>query len=129
MKWTKGGAAGGGEGNEISFTDKKDDPAAVVKALEKAGYTDKGDMDVDDLEPYAEEKERIEESAIDDLRKIVKTKSMGKVSGSKVDLFSASAMVQVYDALNDKNKTKVDKMLKDKRGVLTFADFAMSQMK
>ena len=69
------------------------------------------------------------EAAIDDLRKIVKTKSMGKVSGTKVDLFSASAMVKVYDALNDKNRAKVDKMLKDKRGVMTFADFAMSQMK
>ena len=66
---------------------------------------------------------------VDALRKIVKTKSMGKVAGSKVDLFSASAMVQVYDALNDKNRAKVDKMLKDKRGLMTFADFAMSQMK
>ena len=68
-------------------------------------------------------------SGIDDLRKIVKTKSMGKVAGTKVDLFSASAMVQVYDALNDKNRAKVDKMLSDKRGVMTFAKFAMSQMK
>ena len=73
------------------------------------------------------ENEEVNEAAIDDLRKIVKTKSMGKVSGTKVDLFSASAMVQVYDALNDKNRAKVDKMLKDKRGVMTFADFAMSQ--
>ena len=53
---------------------------------------------------------------------------MGKVSGTKVDLFSASAMVKVYDALNDKNKKKVEKMLGDKRGVMTFADFAMSQV-
>ena len=49
---------------------------------------------------------KLTEAAIDDLRKIVKTKSMGKVSGTKVDLFSASAMVQVYDALNDKNRAK-----------------------
>jgi hypothetical protein len=69
------------------------------------------------------------EAAIDDLKKIVKDSQHGKVSGVKVDLFSASAMVQVYDALNDKNKKKVEKMLKDKRGVMTFADFAMSQMK
>ena len=54
---------------------------------------------------------------------------MGKVSGTKVDLFSASAMVHVYDALNAKNQKKLDKMHSDKRGVLTFADFAMSQMK
>ena len=69
------------------------------------------------------------EAAIDDLRKIVKTKSIGKVSGVKVDLFSASAMVKVYDALNSKNQAKVEKMLKDKRGVATFQDFAFSQVK
>ena len=73
--------------------------------------------------------DKIAEAAIDDLKKIVKDSQHGKVSGVKVDLFSASAMVQVYDALNDKNKKKVEKMLKDKRGVMTFAKFAMSQVK
>ena len=72
---------------------------------------------------------QLKEAAIDDLKKIVKTKSIGKVSGIKVDLFSASAMVKVYDALNSKNQAKVDKMLKDKRGVATFQDFAFSQVK
>ena len=33
------------------------------------------------------------------------------------------------EILNDKNKKKVEKMLGDKRGVMTFADFAMSQVK
>ena len=75
------------------------------------------------------DEETIHEAAIDDLRKIVKTKSIGKVSGVKVDLFSASAMVKVYDALNSKNQAKVDKMLKDKRGIATFQDFAFSQVK
>ena len=73
--------------------------------------------------------ESVNEAAIDDLKKIVKTKSIGKVSGVKVDLFSASAMVKVYDALNSKNQAKVDKMLKDKRGIATFQDFAFSQVK
>ena len=72
---------------------------------------------------------QLKEAAIDDLKKIVKTKSIGKVSGVKVDLFSASAMVKVYDALNSKNQAKVDKMLKDKRGIATFQDFAFSQVK
>ena len=69
------------------------------------------------------------EKALDDLKRIVKDKQHGKVSGVKVDLFTASAMINDYDALNDKNKKKVEKMLGDKRGVMTFADFAMSQVK
>jgi len=72
---------------------------------------------------------QLREAAIDDLQKIVKDKQHGKVSGVKVDLFTASAMLKVYDALKSSNKKKVEKMLKDKRGVMTFADFAMSQVK
>ena len=53
MKHTSSGAAGGGPGWEISFTDKEDNPKKVLKALQKTGYDD-GDMDTDDLEPYAE---------------------------------------------------------------------------
>jgi hypothetical protein len=82
-----------------------------------------------ELNMYIEEVDEIAEAAIDDLKKIVKDSQHGKVSGVKVDLFSASAMIQVFDALNDKNKKKVEKMLKDKRGVMTFAKFAMSQVK
>ncbi|KKL92167.1 hypothetical protein LCGC14_1887420 [marine sediment metagenome] len=45
-------------------------------------------------------------------RKIVKTKSFGKVDGTPVDLFSASAVTQVYDALskpaNQKKYAKMD---------------------
>jgi len=37
-------------------------------------------------------------------RKIVDEKQAGKVDGSMVDLFSASAVVAVLDALNEKNK-------------------------
>ena len=67
--------------------------------------------------------------ALDAIYDIVNKKQHGKVLGVNVDLFTASAMQQVYQALNDKNKAKVEKMLKDKRGVMTFADFAMSQAK
>jgi hypothetical protein len=68
-------------------------------------------------------------SPIDELKKIVSKKTAGKVSGMKVDLFSASAMVTVYNALNDQNQAKVEQMLKTKQGVLTFAEFAMSNVK
>ena len=67
--------------------------------------------------------------ALDQIYDIVNKKQHGKVLGVSVDLFTASAMQQVYQALNSKNKDKVEKMLKDKRGVMTFADFAMSQAK
>jgi hypothetical protein len=53
IKNVPGGASGGGKGWQISFTDKEDNPAKVLKALQKTGYDD-GDMDTDDLEPYAE---------------------------------------------------------------------------
>ena len=68
-------------------------------------------------------------SPIDELRKIVDKKTAGKVSGMKVDLYSASAMVAVYNALNPQNQTKVEQMLKSKQGLLTFAEFAMSNVK
>lgn len=67
--------------------------------------------------------------ALDQIYDIVNKKQHGKVLGVKVDLFTASAMQKVYQALNSKNKDKVEKMLKDKRGVMTFAQFAMSQVK
>jgi hypothetical protein len=103
-------------------------PPALKKAIadKKAKKDDEEDEDKD---PVGEANKVLVSGAVDDLRKIVDTKTMGKVSGQKVDLFSASAMVKVYDALNDKNKAKVEKMLKDKRGVMTFAGFAMSQVK
>jgi len=49
--------------------------------------------------------------SIKQFRRIVKTKSHGRVDGVPVDLFSASAVVQVYDALGKTaNKVKYAKM-------------------
>jgi len=45
-------------------------------------------------------------SKIDTLRKIVEDHQAAKVDGTFVDAFSASAIVKVYDALNDQNKAK-----------------------
>ena len=45
-------------------------------------------------------------SKIDQLRKIVDECQAAKVEGLFVDLFSASAMVQVHDALNETNREK-----------------------
>ena len=44
------------------------------------------------------------------LRKIVKTKTAGKVDRQTVDLFTASGLVKLYDALAEKNRPKFEKM-------------------
>jgi len=43
---------------------------------------------------------------IQKLKKIVADCQHAKVDGVDVDLFTASAVVQVHDALNEKNRTK-----------------------
>ena len=81
----------------------------------------------------AEESTMIEEGAMDTLKKIVADKQNMPVKFDdgqmKVDLFTASAVTQVYDKVNDANKEKIDNMLKTKAGMLKIADFAMGSMK
>ena len=108
--------------------------AIAAKKAKKDGKKD--DKEDEDDDPVGEEKKNLTvdeaiagKDALDALYDIVNKKQHGKVLGVKVDLFTASAMVQVYKALNARNKDKVEKMLKDKRGVATFAQFAMSQVK
>lgn len=45
-----------------------------------------------------------ESKIIQQMRQIVDSKTMGKVDGKKVDLFTASAVIKVYDALSGKNR-------------------------
>jgi hypothetical protein len=42
--------------------------------------------------------------------KIVKDKQHAKIGGMLVDMFSASALVKIFDAVNDSNKQKLNKM-------------------
>ena len=70
---------------------------------------------------------------IDNLRMIVKDKQhqtfMFKSGQAKVDLFTASAMVQVYDALKKPEMKKTfEKMIKDKAGFLKTQAFAMKML-
>lgn len=51
---------------------------------------------------------------IEQLRKIVDTKSMGKVDGTRVDLTTANVVVKVYDALNSTNQKKFGNLPLDK---------------
>jgi len=74
------------------------------------------------------------EDNVDILKNIVKNKSMKTVKlkdGSmKVDLFTASAITQVYDMVNKSNQDKMAKMLNGKKAeFMKIADFALSKVK
>ena len=75
----------------------------------------------------------ITEGAIDTLKKIVANKQNMPVKfqdGSmKIDLFTASAITKVYDAVHDANKAKLERMMQTKAGMLRVQDFAMGQIK
>ena len=73
-------------------------------------------------------------ATVDTLRKIVKDKQhqtvMFKSGKALVDLFTASAMVQVYDALKKPEMKKhFEKMITDKAGFLKTQAFAMKMVK
>jgi hypothetical protein len=72
-------------------------------------------------------------ATVDTLRKIVKDKQhqtvMFKSGKAIVDLFTASAMVQVYDALKKPEMKKTfEKMIKDKAGFMKTQAFAMKMI-
>jgi len=61
---------------------------------------------------------------IDQLRDIVKNKQAKKVNGVMVDMFTASAITQIYDKVNDQNKKRMDGMT-----IPALADVAYKMMK
>ena len=90
------------------------------------------------IEPAHEEVELVEKdvavpSSIENLKQIVKDKQnavfMFKDGKVRVDLFSASALVQVYDALKPATKKKFEDMIKTKGGFVKSVDFAFSMAK
>jgi len=90
----------------------KNDLAAMRKRLDalKAGY--------------AVESVELEEGVIDQVKDIVAKKQAKKISGVMVDMFTASAICQIYDKVNDANKAKMDKL-----PITKLADVAMKMMK
>lgn len=64
------------------------------------------DVELDESVEITEGKQ----SYVDQMRDIVAKKSAKKINGVMVDMFTASAVVKVYDAINDTNKAKMDKM-------------------
>ena len=76
----------------------------------------------------------LEEKNLQALKDIVKNKSAKslkfKDGSMKVDMFTASAVTKVYDAVNDANKKKMEPMLNGKKAqFLKIADFAMKQVR
>ena len=76
----------------------------------------------------------LEEKNLQALKDIVKNKSATslkfKDGKMKVDMFTASAVTQVYDAVNDANKKKLEQMINGKKAqFLKLVDFAMKKVK
>lgn len=65
---------------------------------------------------------------MDTINKIVADKQAGKINGMTVDMYTASAIKQVYDAVNEDNKAKLDDLMKTKEGVLKVANIAMKML-
>jgi len=84
-------------------------------------------------EQQIDEKGTAYPATVDTLRKIVKDKQhqtvMFKSGKALVDLFTASAMVQVYDALKKPDMKKTfEKMITDKAGFMKTQAFAMKMI-
>lgn len=77
-----------------------------------------------ELNMYIESVESLDESVISDVKDIVAKKQAKKIQGVMVDMFTASAISQIYDKVNDANKAKMDKLK-----ITKLADLAMKLMK
>jgi len=112
------------ENEDMSLAPKGKGRKAAKALYKENEVTHFGDI----LRQAIEEAKKVD--AIKEINKIVKTKTMGKLHGQKVDLFTASAIQQVYKAINHKNKEKMNSVMsKDIHGLLKMADFSMSKMK
>ena len=78
---------------------------------------------------------RLNEDVLDIMRSIVKKQQMQRVKfkdgkSASIDMFTASAMTKVYDALNKDNQTKFKDMInKDKKSFMAMQAFAMKSVK
>jgi len=117
----------------IAKKDKKKVTDVLSKSLKKGSNVGKviDKMIVfEDVE--LDEKGTAYPATVDTLRKIVKDKQhqtvMFKSGQALVDTFTASAMVQVYDALKPALKKTFEKMITDKGGFMKTQAFAMKMI-
>jgi hypothetical protein len=108
----------------------------TLKIVKVAGSYKQGEKMIGTKLSYKEEVAEAKGTAypatIDTLRKIVKDKQHQTVMFDRgqalVDLFTASAMVQVYDALKPATKKKFEDMIKSKEGFMKSQAFAMKMI-
>jgi hypothetical protein len=101
----------------------KEESAKLADELKRIGY------DV----VMAESVNEAKASVLDQLQSIVDDKQAKSIKfddgSSKVDMFTASAITQVYANVNDANKAKIEKMLNSRAGLIKVAKFAMGALK
>ena len=104
--------------------------SARVKKVQEEGFVNKTVSRISQFsrESYLEEKNL---QALKDIVKNKSAKSLKFKDGSlKVDLFTASAITKVYDAVNDANKKKLDQLINGKKAqFMKMVDFAMKQVR
>ena len=83
-------------------------------------------LDVKTIQSLMDEKivesveSELDESVIDKVKEIASKKSAAKIDGVMVDSFTASAISQIYDKVNDANKKKMDSLPITKLANLAF---------
>ena len=87
--------------NDADFKDRYGDRWKEVKMAVATKQAKKESVDKE-LE--------LDESVIDKVKEIASKKSAKKIDGVMVDSFTASAISQVYDKVNDANKKKMEKL-------------------
>ena len=112
----------------IDKKDKKKAEKALKKSFRKGGIPE---IQYEEVK-MDEAKGTAYPATIDTLRKIVKDKQhqtvMFKSGQAIVDLFTASAMVQVYDTLKPATKKKFEDMIKSKEGFMKSQAVAMKMI-
>ena len=87
------------------------DPSAVKHFDEKSyGAGEEGTDELKKKYKKDTPMESLEENAIPKIKQIVAKKQAMKIDGVMVDMFTASAISQIYDKVNDANKKKMEKM-------------------
>jgi len=103
-------------------------------AERKAKREEKSKLTKQVQENTLERASHLAEDNIDVLKKIVKDKQHQNIKfkdgNMKVDMFTASAISQVFDMVNKSNQEKMRKMLNGKKAeFMKIADFALSKVK
>ena len=121
-----------GEKLYVAKRDIKKAEKALGKSFKRMKKGAEPDLYYEEVE--LDEKGTAYPATVDTLRKIVKDKQhqtvMFKSGQAMVDLFTASAIIAVYDGLkNSEHKKKLEDMIKTKEGFLKTQSFAMKMVK